>query len=87
VMADPDARDVTTLLCAWREGDAGARDRLMLVVYDELRRRAAAYLRREQRGPIRSSPPRSSMRRTSASSVRIGRTGRTARNSSAWRRR
>jgi RNA polymerase sigma factor (TIGR02999 family) len=49
-MANPDARDVTTLLYAWREGDAGARDRLMLVVYDELRRRAAAYLRRERQG-------------------------------------
>jgi RNA polymerase sigma factor (TIGR02999 family) len=49
-MADPDARDVTTLLYAWRDGDAGARDRLMLVVYDELRQRAAAYLRRERQG-------------------------------------
>jgi RNA polymerase sigma factor (TIGR02999 family) len=45
-----DARDVTTLLYAWREGDPGARDRLMLVVYDELRRRAAAYLRAERQG-------------------------------------
>jgi RNA polymerase sigma factor (TIGR02999 family) len=45
-----DARDVTTLLCAWREGDPGARDRLMLVVYEELRRRAAAYLRAERLG-------------------------------------
>jgi len=48
-VANVDARDVTTLLGAWREGDPGARDRLMLVVYDELRRRAAAYLRRERR--------------------------------------
>jgi RNA polymerase sigma factor (TIGR02999 family) len=49
-VAKPDARDVTTLLYAWREGDADARDRLMLVVYEELRRRAAAYLRRERQG-------------------------------------
>jgi RNA polymerase sigma factor (TIGR02999 family) len=43
------ARDVTTLLYAWREGDFSARDQLMPVVYEELRRRAAAYLRRERR--------------------------------------
>jgi RNA polymerase sigma factor (TIGR02999 family) len=49
-MVNPDARDVTTLLYAWREGDAAARDRLMLVVYEELRRRAAGYLRRERLG-------------------------------------
>jgi RNA polymerase sigma factor (TIGR02999 family) len=48
-VAKPDVRDVTTLLYAWRGGDAHARDELMLVVYDELRRRAAAYLRRERR--------------------------------------
>jgi RNA polymerase sigma factor (TIGR02999 family) len=47
-VAKSDARDVTTLLYAWREGDVEARDRLMLVVYQELRRRAAAYLRRER---------------------------------------
>jgi RNA polymerase sigma factor (TIGR02999 family) len=41
--------DVTELLRAWSEGDAEARDRLMPLVYDELRRRAAAYLRRERR--------------------------------------
>jgi RNA polymerase sigma factor (TIGR02999 family) len=41
--------DVTELLRAWSDGDSGARDRLMPLVYDELRRRAAAYLRREAR--------------------------------------
>jgi RNA polymerase sigma-70 factor (ECF subfamily) len=41
--------DVTTLLQAWRAGDAGARDQLVPLVYQELRRRAAAYLRRERR--------------------------------------
>jgi RNA polymerase sigma factor (TIGR02999 family) len=43
------ASDVTTLLRAWSEGDVRARDRLMPVVYAELHRRAAAYLRRERR--------------------------------------
>jgi RNA polymerase sigma factor (TIGR02999 family) len=38
------------LLRAWSDGDRGARDRLMPLVYAELRRRAAAHLRRERRG-------------------------------------
>jgi RNA polymerase sigma factor (TIGR02999 family) len=42
--------DITVLLHAWTEGDSGARDRLMLLVYEDLRRRAAGYLRRERRG-------------------------------------
>jgi RNA polymerase sigma factor (TIGR02999 family) len=41
---------VTRLLQAWNQGDAAARDELMPVVYGELRRRAAAYLRREKPG-------------------------------------
>jgi RNA polymerase sigma factor (TIGR02999 family) len=41
---------VTDLLLAWRAGDAGARDRLVPLVYQELRRRAAASLRRERDG-------------------------------------
>jgi RNA polymerase sigma factor (TIGR02999 family) len=41
--------DMTTLLRAWTDGDIRARDQLMPVVYDELHRRAAAYLRRERR--------------------------------------
>src|SRR5437867_13203447 len=44
------ASDVSALLRAWGCGDLVARDRLMLVVYDELRRRARAYMRREQVG-------------------------------------
>jgi RNA polymerase sigma factor (TIGR02999 family) len=43
------AADVTGLLHAWAEGDASARDRLVPLVYEELRRRAAAHLRRERR--------------------------------------
>jgi RNA polymerase sigma factor (TIGR02999 family) len=42
--------EVTRLLVAWSEGDQAARDRLIPVVYDELRRRAAGHLRRERRG-------------------------------------
>ena len=40
---------VTRLLRAWGTGDVAARDRLVPLVYGELRRRAAAYLRRERR--------------------------------------
>jgi RNA polymerase sigma factor (TIGR02999 family) len=42
--------EVTALLEAWSEGDLQARDRLFPVVYDELRRRAAAFIRRERSG-------------------------------------
>ena len=42
--------DVSRLLQAWSEGDDEARDRLVPIVYDELRRRAAALLRRERSG-------------------------------------
>ena len=42
--------DVSALLHAWSQGDVDARDRVMEVVYQELRRRAAAYLRRERPG-------------------------------------
>ena len=41
--------EVTDLLQAWGSGDEGARDRLMPLVYQDLRRRAAAQLRRERR--------------------------------------
>lgn len=42
------SHDVTALLHAWTAGDPDARDQLMLVVYQELRRRAAGQLRRER---------------------------------------
>jgi RNA polymerase sigma-70 factor, ECF subfamily len=41
---------VTALLQAWRGGDSEARDQLMALAYRELRRRAAAHLRRERTG-------------------------------------
>jgi RNA polymerase sigma factor (TIGR02999 family) len=44
------ADGITRLLNAWQEGDTGARDQLFVVVYDELRRRAAGKLRRERPG-------------------------------------
>jgi len=42
--------DVSALLQAWGQGDVEARDRLLNVVYQELRRRAACYMRRERLG-------------------------------------
>jgi RNA polymerase sigma factor (TIGR02999 family) len=47
-MPDPANREVTELLEAWQHGDAGARERLLPLVYDELRRVARARLRRER---------------------------------------
>jgi RNA polymerase sigma factor (TIGR02999 family) len=43
------APDVTALLRAWSQGDSNARDDLVPLVYQELHRRARAYLRRERR--------------------------------------
>jgi RNA polymerase sigma factor (TIGR02999 family) len=42
--------DITRLLDAWSRGDMNARDRLVPIVYEALRRRAAAQLRRESPG-------------------------------------
>ena len=42
------ARDITTLLKAWRHGDRDAADRLAPLVYDQLRHVARGYLRRER---------------------------------------
>ncbi len=44
----PQTGSVTGLLQAWGRGDLEAREKLMPQVYEELRRRAAAYLRRER---------------------------------------
>ncbi len=40
--------ELTALLRAWGRGDLHARDELLPLVYEELRRRAAMYLRRER---------------------------------------
>jgi RNA polymerase sigma factor (TIGR02999 family) len=42
------APNVTALLHAWNEGDLDAREQVMTLVYEELRRRAAAHMRRER---------------------------------------
>jgi RNA polymerase sigma factor (TIGR02999 family) len=42
--------DVTNLLLSWRQGDAAALDRVVPLVYDELRRIASRRLRGESRG-------------------------------------
>ena len=45
-----DAENITDLLVSYGRGDKESLDKLMPVVYDELRRQAARYLRREQPG-------------------------------------
>jgi RNA polymerase sigma factor (TIGR02999 family) len=45
---DDAPRDVTALLREWSGGDSAASERLMPLVYDELRRLARGYLRRER---------------------------------------
>jgi RNA polymerase sigma factor (TIGR02999 family) len=47
---DDTSQTVVQLLHAWREGDAEAPDRLMPLVYDELRRLARAQMKREREG-------------------------------------
>jgi len=42
--------DVTTLLMEWQQGDAAALERLLPLVYADLRKVARAHLRREQAG-------------------------------------
>jgi RNA polymerase sigma-70 factor (ECF subfamily) len=46
-LGDPPTQ-VTRLLANWSKGDLQAREQLMPLVYDELRRLAASYLRRER---------------------------------------
>jgi hypothetical protein len=50
VMDTPDSHEVTELLLAWSEGDEKALDRLMPLVYGELRRLAQSHMRREWAG-------------------------------------
>jgi RNA polymerase sigma factor (TIGR02999 family) len=49
-MVKPEAQNITELLVGYGRGDKEALDQLMPIVYDELRRQAARYLRREQAG-------------------------------------
>ena len=48
-MSSPPA-DVTELLAAWRHRDRNALERLVPLVYSELRQLAARYMRRENAG-------------------------------------
>jgi RNA polymerase sigma factor (TIGR02999 family) len=48
--ASPPPGALTALLRAWSAGDLQARERLLPLVYEDLRRRAVRYLRRERRG-------------------------------------
>ena len=43
----PSAHEITSLVTAWRGGDQAALDRLMPLVYDELRRLAHHHMKRE----------------------------------------
>ncbi len=45
-----DTVEVTQLLRRWREGEGDAFDRLLPLVYSELRRTAAGYLKHERAG-------------------------------------
>ena len=47
-MATPSQPDVTKLLLAWSEGDRQSLDKLLPIVYQELRRLAQHYLRQER---------------------------------------
>lgn len=47
-MADPAPRTVTELLLQWRAGDEQALDQLLPLVYEELRRLADRYMKRER---------------------------------------
>jgi RNA polymerase sigma-70 factor (ECF subfamily) len=49
-MDDPASQEFTTWLQDWANGDRGAFDRLMPVVYRELRNLAARYMRNERPG-------------------------------------
>jgi RNA polymerase sigma factor (TIGR02999 family) len=44
----PDSQNITQLLKDWSEGDQEVLDKLMPLVYEELRRQASRYLRRER---------------------------------------
>jgi RNA polymerase sigma-70 factor, ECF subfamily len=51
-MLEPNPNEVTQLLLAWSEGDKAALNRLMPLVYDELRKLARSYMRREREGQM-----------------------------------
>ncbi len=55
-MPKSSTQEVTQLLAAWRSGKQDALDKLIPIVYEELRRQAHRYLQREQRGHSLQTP-------------------------------
>jgi RNA polymerase sigma factor (TIGR02999 family) len=51
-MSELSSKEVTNLLLAWRQGEKEAFDKLIPVVYEELRRLAHSYMRGERKGHI-----------------------------------
>jgi RNA polymerase sigma factor (TIGR02999 family) len=49
-MAQPSAQEITRLLLAWGQGDQTALERLMPLVYEELRRLARRHMNRQRAG-------------------------------------
>jgi RNA polymerase sigma-70 factor (ECF subfamily) len=49
-MPKPSAQEVTKLLIDWRRGNQEALDRLMPIIYEELRRRAHRYMQGQRKG-------------------------------------
>ena len=49
-MPKPSAQEVTKLLIDWRRGNQEALDRLMPIIYEELRRQAHRYMQGQQKG-------------------------------------
>ncbi|HEX8999736.1 MAG TPA: sigma-70 family RNA polymerase sigma factor [Blastocatellia bacterium] len=47
-MSDPHSQEITHLLRAWGQGDAAALEKLMPLVYAELRRLARRYMKRQR---------------------------------------
>ena len=60
-MSDPATHEATRLLADWAKGNEQALDDLTPLVYQELRRLAASYLRKERQGHT-LQPTASSMR-------------------------
>jgi RNA polymerase sigma factor (TIGR02999 family) len=51
-MSESSSQEVTQLLLAWHQGEKEALDKLMPIVYEELRRLAHSYMRGERKGHI-----------------------------------
>jgi hypothetical protein len=62
------SEEVTQLLIAWSNGSQDALDRLMPLVYAELRQMAKRYMSRQREGHT-PKPPRSSTKPSSNSSI------------------